>query len=58
MTTISSLMIKDVPKEDRPRERLLKHGAPSLSNQELLAIILGTGTREESVMTLAGRVPS
>jgi DNA repair protein RadC len=56
MTTTSTIMIKDVPKEDRPRERLLKYGASRLSNQELLAIILGTGTRDESVMTLAGRV--
>jgi DNA repair protein RadC len=49
-------MIKDVPKEDRPRERLLNLGAGHLSNQELLAIILGSGTKEESVMTLANRL--
>jgi len=49
-------MIKDVPKEDRPRERLLKHGAGHLSNQELLAILLGSGTKEESVIALSNRV--
>jgi DNA repair protein RadC len=49
-------MIKDVPKEDRPRERLLNLGAGHLSNQELLAILLGSGTKEESVMTLANRL--
>lgn len=49
-------MIKDVPKEDRPRERLLKLGANHLSNQELLAILLGSGTKEESVMALSHRV--
>ncbi|WP_412976130.1 RadC family protein [Ornithinibacillus sp. 179-J 7C1 HS] len=49
-------MIKDVPKEDRPRERLLSLGANHLSNQELLAILLGSGTKDESVMTLANRV--
>ena len=54
--TTSSIMIKDVPKEDRPRERLLKLGSNHLSNQELLAILLGSGTREESVMALAHRV--
>lgn len=54
--TTSSIMIKDVPKEDRPRERLLKLGANHLSNQELLAILLGSGTREESVMALSHRV--
>ncbi|GAB3050199.1 RadC family protein [Virgibacillus ainsalahensis] len=54
--TVSSIMIKDVPKEDRPRERLLKLGASHLSNQELLAILLGSGTKNESVTTLSGRV--
>ncbi|WP_047981701.1 RadC family protein [Ornithinibacillus contaminans] len=52
----TSIMIKDVPKEDRPRERLLNLGASHLSNQELLAILLGSGTKEESVMTLANRL--
>ncbi|GAA0601489.1 DNA repair protein RadC [Virgibacillus siamensis] len=54
--TSSTIMIKDVPKEDRPRERMLKLGAGHLSNQELLAILLGSGTREESVMTLSNRL--
>ncbi|WP_042146531.1 DNA repair protein RadC [Paucisalibacillus sp. EB02] len=49
-------MIKDVPKEDRPRERLLNLGANHLSNQELLAILLGSGSRDESVMALANRL--
>jgi DNA repair protein RadC len=38
--------IKDWQPDDRPRERLLKHGASSLSDSELLAIILRTGTKE------------
>ncbi|MBR3118412.1 DNA repair protein RadC [Oceanobacillus profundus] len=49
-------MIKDVPKEERPRERLLSHGAEPLSNQELLSILIGSGTRDESVMSVANRV--
>lgn len=53
---VSSVMIKDVPKEDRPRERLLKLGSNHLSNQELLAILLGSGTKRESVMDLSNRV--
>lgn len=53
---ISSIMIKDVPKEDRPRERLLRLGSNHLSNQELLAILLGSGSRNESVMNLSNRV--
>lgn len=53
---VPSLMIRDVNMEDRPRERLLRQGAESLSNQELLAILLRTGTKEESVLVLANRV--
>ena len=51
-----SLMIKDIPKSERPRERLIKYGKESLSNSELLSIILKTGTKGESVSTLANRV--
>lgn len=50
------LMIRDVPSGERPRERLLKEGAQVLSNQELIAIILGTGTRQESVLQLSYRI--
>ncbi len=53
---LPTLMIRDVNMEDRPRERLLRQGAESLSNQELLAILLRTGTKEESVLVLANRV--
>ena len=48
--------IRDVVKEDQPRERLLLEGASSLSNTELLAILLRTGSKEESVLTLANRI--
>lgn len=48
--------IRDVVKEDQPRERLLQEGASSLSNTELLAILLRTGSKEESVLTLANRI--
>ncbi|SOC02566.1 DNA replication and repair protein RadC [Ureibacillus xyleni] len=50
------LMIRDVHVDDRPRERLINQGAQSLSNQELIAILLRTGTKQESVLTLANRV--
>jgi len=53
---MSGVMIKDFPKQERPRERLLKLGTQYLSNQELLAILLGSGTRKESVMSLANRI--
>ena len=43
----------DLPAEDRPRERLVRHGAAALSNRELLAVVLGTGTRRASALDVA-----
>ncbi|MBZ4662323.1 MAG: hypothetical protein JG776_5 [Caloramator sp.] len=51
-----SIKIKDIPINERPRERLLKYGEEVLSNQELLAIILRTGTKSESALDLAKRL--
>ena len=51
-----SYIIKDLPKEERPRERLLKYGVESLSNRELLAIILKTGTKDYSVIDIATNI--
>lgn len=45
--------IKDIPKEDRPCERLIEKGVESLSNEELLAIIFKTGTKGNSAKDLA-----
>jgi len=45
--------IKQWPEDERPRERLLKFGAHTLSTSELLAIILRTGNREKSAIELA-----
>jgi DNA repair protein RadC len=45
-----------IPKHERPREKLLARGARSLSDQELLAILLGKGTPKMDVMTLAGKL--
>lgn len=56
MLTEQALMMREVHSADRPRERLVTQGATSLSNQELLAILLRTGTRQESVLHLANRV--
>ena len=52
----AGLMIRDFPQNERPRERLLQHGPQSLSNQELLAILLRTGSKSESVIQLANRL--
>ncbi|WP_181537678.1 RadC family protein [[Anoxybacillus] calidus] len=51
-----SLMIRDFPEAERPRERLISDGPESLANHELLAILLRTGTKDESVLQLANRL--
>lgn len=48
--------ISDMSKHDRPRERLLQKGAEALSDHELLAILLGSGTKKYDVMNVAERV--
>lgn len=52
----NSLLIRDFPKDDRPRERLIKEGPSSLSTQELLAIVLRTGTKNESVLQISNQL--
>lgn len=44
---------EQLPPDQRPRERLLQHGANSLTNAELLALIFGTGTRGVNALELA-----
>jgi DNA repair protein RadC len=52
----NSLMIRDFPQDERPRERLIQNGPESLSNHELIAILLRTGTKDESVLQLSNRL--
>lgn len=49
-------MIKDFDLSDRPREKLIKEGSDSLSDEELLAIILSTGTKEKNAIELAREI--
>ncbi len=49
------IRVKDLPDEDRPREKLLAAGAQSLTQAELLAVLWGVGTRREDVLTMARR---
>jgi DNA repair protein RadC len=51
-----SKSIHDMAEADRPREKLLRKGAKALSDQELLAILLGKGTPGMDVMTLAAKL--
>ena len=48
--------ISEIPKTDRPREKLLQKGAEALSDIELVAILLGRGVEGHEVMTIADRV--
>lgn len=48
--------IKDLPKVERPREKLIKYGPGHLSNSELLAIILRSGKKGENVVELANKI--
>lgn len=50
--------IKDLPINERPREKLLKYGVGSLSNAELIAIIIRTGHLEDTAIDLANRLLS
>ncbi len=49
-------MIRDLPDDERPRERLQYYGAGALSNAELLAIILRVGVKNESVINMSQRL--
>jgi len=48
--------IKDLPEDQRPREKLLKYGADRLSDAELLAILLRTGRKGKSAIEMADEI--
>lgn len=50
------LKVRDLSSEDKPRERMLAHGANALSAKELMAILLSAGTRKEEVMQMSARI--
>ena len=47
------MIIKEMPLSERPREKLIADGPGSLSNRELLAILIGSGTRERTALSIA-----
>ena len=51
-------MIRDLPREERPRERLRDYGSRYLSNAELIAILLRTGMKGENVLAMSNRLLS
>ena len=50
--------ISDWSEEDRPREKLMLKGKEALSNAELIAILIGSGSRNESAVALSKRILS
>ncbi len=50
------MKIQDLPKVERPREKLIKYGPEKLSNSELLAILLRSGKKGENVIELANKI--
>jgi DNA repair protein radc len=52
----TEIKMKDLPISERPRERLLKHGPETLSDAELLAIVLQTGTRGQNIVTICRHI--
>lgn len=51
-----TMMLRELPANERPRERMLQAGERALANAELLAILIRTGTRAESAIALAHRL--
>jgi DNA repair protein RadC len=56
MEQTEKLKIKDLALEDRPREKLLKKGVQALSDAEIIALLLGSGSRKESAVELARKI--
>ena len=56
MPPSSSLAIKELPRTDRPRERLVDLGAHALSTTELMAIVIGSGGRGRSALRIGGDI--
>lgn len=53
MSAMASLLIREMPENERPRERLVRHGAEALRNAELIAILLRTGMKGVSAIQIA-----
>ena len=52
------MKIKDLPQSERPYEKLEQYGEQNLSNAELLAIIIKSGTKDESSIIIAQKILS
>ncbi len=50
------LRVRDLPQEEKPREKLIKYGPGALSTGELLAVLLNAGTKKEGVLSMSRRI--
>lgn len=55
---MNNVMIKDIPDNEKPRERMIKYGVENISNEDLLAITIKTGTRSSSAKHIANLILS
>ena len=53
---MAAIKIRELPEEDRPREKLLARGANALTNRELIAILLRTGVRGKNAVEVGGEI--
>ena len=56
ISKVYPLKIRDLPNDDKPREKLLNLGVKSLGLTELLSVVLMTGTKKEDVLSMSSRV--
>lgn len=50
------IKLRDLPPEQKPRERLIRHGPETLSTAELLAVVLAAGTKKEELLSMTARI--
>lgn len=50
------LKLRDLPTDDKPREKLIEHGVEALSLQELISVVLNTGSKKEDVMAMSQKI--
>lgn len=55
---MNNILIKDLPNDDKPRERLINNGVKNISNEDLISIIIKTGTKNKSVKDLSNIILS
>ncbi|KAB7667334.1 JAB domain-containing protein [Bacillus sp. B1-b2] len=53
---MDNMLMRDFPHDERPRERFVNQGAESLANHELIALLIQTGSKSESVLALANKL--